>query len=810
MFVSLAVENTNYSFDMPFTYEVPEELVAITSIGKRVTVPFGNGNKTRVAIVLSECEYDGSGKVKRIVSVLDDRPVLSKEMIDLVFWMKSRYFCTLFDCVKLMLPAGISYKVKQVYTALKNDTQDLSEIQKSIVKLLNRNKNGFSSEELKQFYSFADISADIDFLLQNKYIITVDTAKRKIGDAGEKMVVAKESFNQKLTPKQQNVYDALLETGQVSVKELLYFTGSTIGIVKALHSKGAVDIFEVEVYRKPENLVRESNNLSKSDITLSFDQNSVFQSLVREYINGTKLVSLLHGVTGSGKTLVFLKLIDYVIKTGKQVILMVPEISLTPQTIDLFKEKFHDRIAVFHSKLSLGERLDEWKRADRGDCDIVIGTRSAVFAPLRKLGLIVIDEEQETSYKSETTPRYNAKEVARFRCLKENAFCVLSSATPSIESYYMAKCGKFGFHKLNYRFGKAQLPTVDLVDMNEEEVFSNKTDFSEVLKNELNENFINGKQSIILLNRRGYHTFARCKECKEVISCPNCSISLTLHSANDRLMCHYCGYSVASNAICPTCECAEIVFSGYGTQRAEESLQSVVPDAKILRIDADSTSAKYSLQKKFDSFAQGEFDIMVGTQMVAKGLNFPNVTLVGVLSVDQSLCNDDFRSSEKTFDLLTQVVGRSGRGESKGKAVIQTYIPENSYLKLASTQDYDSFYDMEIEYRKAMLYPPFVDLLLIVAVGENEQKVKQATELFLEKLSYEAEKQTEKLPLRILRPSPAAVTKAFGKFRYKMLIKCRNTAKTRELISKLLIDFAKNKEFFDITVYADSNPYTII
>ncbi|MFI3206465.1 MAG: primosomal protein N' [Clostridia bacterium] len=810
MFVKVAVENTNYSFDVPFTYQVPEELVQFAEVGKRVSVPFGRGNKTSIAMVLAICEEEENEKIKPIISFLDENVVLSKEMIELAFFMKSRYYCTLFDCIKLMLPAGISYKIKQVYILLDSGTQGLSDRQKKIIHLMSESKKNLSKEEIQTALDMGDISREINFLLANSHIKSQGITKRKTGDASEKIVVANKNFKGKLSPKQQEIYDTLLELGQLSLKELSYYTGISLAVIKALADKGGAEIFEQEVYRKPKNLKSGYDELQKSEIVLSKEQEEVFEKLKEDYENENLHTSLLYGVTGSGKTSVFLKLIDYVIERGKQVILMVPEIALTPQTIELFKTKYKDKTAIFHSALSVGERLDEWKRAQRGECDIVIGTRSAIFAPLKKLGLIVIDEEQEYTYKSEITPRYNAKDIAKFRSAYEKSFCLLCSATPSIESYYMAKNGKYSMHSLTKRYGVANLPKVKLIDMNEEEVFGNKTDISTGLKNALIENYESGKQSIILLNRRGYHTFARCGECHSVVTCPNCSISLTLHSANNRLMCHYCGHSVPIDLNCHECGSDKIVFSGYGTQRAEEALQGILPNANILRIDADSTSAKYSLEKKLDAFSSGEYDIMIGTQMVAKGLNFPNVTLVGVLSVDQSLCNDDFRSNEKTFDLLTQVVGRSGRGEHKGEAVIQTYMPENSYLRLASMQDYNAFYNMEISFRKAMLYPPFVDMLLIGLVGENEPKLRIASELFLKKLSQKAEEQTEKLPLRVLRPSPAAVAKIAGKYRYKIIIKNKNTKKFREIISELLIEFAKDREFSDVTVYADPNPYVVI
>lgn len=454
--------------------------------------------------------------------------------------------------------------------------------------------------------------------------------------------------------------------------------------------------------------------------------------------------------------------------------------------------------------------MDEWKRVRRGEASIVVGTRSAVFAPVQRLGLIVIDEEQEHTYKSESSPRYDAREVARYRCWKEGAFCLLSSATPSVETCRLAKEGKYGFHRLEARYGSAQMPRVDLVDMNFDGLPGNGHAVGETLASALTENYWQGKQSIVLLNRRGYHTFATCTSCHEPVKCPNCSISLTYHSVNHRLMCHYCGYSVPFSTQCPSCGSDSVSFRGLGTQRAEEQLQELLPEARILRVDTDSMAARFSLEKKLDQFARGEYDVMVGTQMVAKGLDFENVTLVGVLSADQSLYSDDFRSNERTFDLLTQVVGRAGRGKYPGTAIIQTYAPENPVLHFAAQQDYFGFYEQEIAYRQALLYPPFVDLLVVGFVGAQEQLTRAAAFAFLQLLEEIASGEYPELPLRVLRPSPAAVARIGGKYRYKIIIKCRNTPKLRQMASRLLTTFAGLREYQQVTAYADANPIRIL
>ena len=630
----------------------------------------------------------------------------------------------------------------------------------------------------------------------------------RVKDATSKMVRCIPGYEGKLTPRQRDVYQTLLDVGEASEKELCYFTGASASVVRALVEKGAAEAFEYEVYRRPDFFPEEEED--PDHLVLSPAQQQVLEELTGEYRNPEGCRSaLLYGITGSGKTSVFLKLIQRVRDEGKSVIVMVPEISLTSQTIRQFRRWFGDGIALLHSGLSLGERLDEWKRVRRGEASIVVGTRSAVFAPVNNLGLVVIDEEQEHTYQSESSPRYDAREVARYRCWKQGAFCLLSSATPSVETTRMAQEKKFGFHKLSDRFGQAVLPQVELVDMNQDAP-SGDASFGKTLARALKENFQEGRQSILLLNRRGYHTFATCQTCHEVVSCPHCSISLTYHSANGRLMCHYCGYSVPYSRHCPSCGSDTVTFRGAGTQKAEEQLQALLPEARVLRVDTDSVAAKYSLEKKLDQFAKGEYDVMVGTQMVAKGLDFENVTLVGVLSADQSLYSDDFRSNERTFDLLTQVVGRAGRGKYPGRAIIQTYAPENPVLHLAAQQDYFGFYRQEILFRQAMLYPPFVDILVIGFVGEKESLVKQGANAFLRDLGQLAREEYSDLPLRVLQPSPAAVAKVSNKYRYKLLVKCRNTPRLREMISRLLVQFASQREFQQVTAYADPNPYRIL
>lgn len=808
----VAVENTVYHFDKLFTYAVPDCLRGRVVPGVRVKVPFGTGNRERVGMVFSLEVGSGPG-VKEIRSALDKEPILSAEMLELALWIKNRYYCTLFEAVRLMIPTGLHFRLKDSFVLSPDfkdfDREAYTPVQWQIIMLLHTAGKSVPMESLSRQLGVAETSPDFRGLLEKGIVCKVNTAASRIRDAVSKMVRPVSDFTGKLTPRQRDVYQTLTDVGEVSEKELCYFTGASPSVIKALTDKGAAEVFEYEVYRRPEFF--DSGEWQVLEMKLSPSQQAVFDGLLRDYRNpkGNRC-ALLYGVTGSGKTSVFLKLIQSVRQEGRSVIVMVPEISLTGQTISRFRQTFGDNIAIFHSGLSLGERMDEWKRVKRGEAGIVIGTRSAVFAPVKDLGLIVIDEEQEHTYKSESSPRYDAREVARCRCWKNGAFCLLSSATPSIESCRLAKEGKYGFYKLEARFGEAHMPKVELVDMNLDGVPGDNYAIGNRLAQALTDNFRQGRQSIILLNRRGYHTFATCTSCHEVVSCPNCSISLTYHSANHRLMCHYCGYSVPFSTKCPSCGSETLSFRGLGTQKAEEQLQQLLPEAKILRVDTDSVTARFSLEEKLDQFARGEYDVMVGTQMVAKGLDFENVTLVGVLSADQTLYSDDFRSNERTFDLLTQVVGRAGRGKYPGTAVIQTYAPENPALRFAVDQDYFGFYEQEIAFRQALLYPPFADLLVIGFVGAQEARVREAAEAFVKQLGDLASREFSKLPLRVLRPSPAAVARVGGKYRYKLIVKCRNTQSLREMIEKLLTNFSGLRGFQQVTVYADLNPYHIM
>ncbi len=798
----VAVENTTYSFDKIFDYAVDKSLITDVEIGKRVMVPFGSGNRKRQALI-TELKNGDTSKLKSIISVLDKESVLTEEMVKLAVFMKDRYFCTYYDAVKTMLPAGINYNISTMYTAVKDkDTEGLGIDEQQIYNYLLTQKKPVKSDTLSQTLG---IKANIfDELVKKGYLRKSDEAFRKVGDAVLKMVAVNDDADLsevKLSEKQNRVLETLQTAGTASVKEICYYTGVTSSVVDTLVKKNLAYYYEDEIFRNDTN----NSILENKEIILTEQQDLAYQNLLKDYNNDTAKVSLLFGITGSGKTSVFLKLIERVVEDDRGVIVMVPEISLTPQFINIFKSKFGDDVAVFHSGLSLGERLDEYKRVLRGIAKIAIGTRSASFAPFKNLGLIIMDEEQEHTYKSESSPRYQARDIAKFRAAEHNALLLLSSATPDIESYYNAQTGRYSFNKLSKRYGKAILPDVRIVDMNEEVAEGNTTLFSKELLTRLEENISKGEQSILLLNRRGHNTFAVCSNCRETVTCPHCSISLTYHSANNKLMCHYCGYSMNFVSECPSCHSKSLRFGGAGTQKIEQQLIDLLPEARVLRLDADSTMRKSSHERYLNAFSNGDYDILIGTQMVAKGLDFPKVTLVGVLNPDSMLYADDYRSYERTFSLLTQVVGRSGRGDKKGIALIQTFTPENNVISMAAAQDYERFYNNEIKIRQAMLYPPFADICMVGFVSDNHISVLKSSNDFMKRLVDKAKASYSDIPLRVLGPSPASIAKVSNKYRFKLIVKCRNSRRFRKLLSETLLEYNSIKENKNTTAYIDMN-----
>lgn len=806
----VAVEGLAFYFDAPYTYLIPEKLYGRVVPGVRVLLPFGNGNRKKQGLVLRVeplCEASRI-KLKPVSAVLDEAPLFSSELLKLTEWLSDNTFCSLFDAAKAMLPSGISLDIVTSFIADETVTEEkLQKLSLDERRIYDYLAGGCAFVKKDKLLSTLSLPADskLPEKLVKAGILTSNTdSKRRVGDLTVKnarlsvSVERAEELLPSLTSKQKSVVKLLLDIGCASVKEMCYFTGVTQAVPAALEKKGIIELFDSEVYRAPS---QSDAVASVASPELTNEQAKAFLRLFDLYSAHKPAVSLLYGVTGSGKTQVFLKLIEKVINDGRGVIVMVPEIALTPQTLNIFYAHFGESVAVFHSALSAGERLDEWKRVKNGKAKIAIGTRSAVFAPFSNLGLIVIDEEQEHTYKSEMSPRYHARDVAKFRCAYNDALLVLSSATPSLESYKNALDGKYSLVKLTKRYGNAVLPEVETVDMT-----GSSSVIGPQLYKAVSDCISNKKQAILLMNRRGFNTFAVCEQCKTVLSCPNCSIPLTYHKANNRLMCHYCGYSREYTATCPECHGNSVKYSGVGTQLIEDEIERMFPTAKVLRMDADTTMSRYSYAKNLTAFKNGEYDIMLGTQMVAKGLDFPNVTLVGIISIDGQLFNDDFRSSERAFDLLTQVIGRSGRGNAFGKALIQTVLPENEIIMLSAKQDYDAFYNMEIAVRKAMLYPPFCDICVLCFTSDSFSSSLSGASAFIELIKNRVADDFSDVKLLVMGPITPRYSKINNKYRQNVMVKCKNNKRFRKLISELLKAFMKDSKNGGVSVIADINP----
>lgn len=802
-----AVSGTAYSFDKLFSYVVPEKFCGKIACGCRVLVPFGGGNKRRIGIVMKLVEGLDE-KLKKLVSLIDDKPVLSEELIQLAFYLREQTFCTYFDAARIMLPPAMSVTFRERFSVAKNfwGINELSEKGAELLAEINSSKTDINN--LLEDFIVENGRTVVDELCDAGAIISDNIFRQNVGDATVKMVRLTDEFISepelfKLTPKQKKVSDFLLEYGSAAEKEAAYMCGVTVAVVKRLVVNGAAEEYEAETLRA----VYDGTELrcDPDSITLSDEQQAAHDAVLARIFEKKPSAFLLHGVTGSGKTSVFEKLISDTIKIGRQVIMLVPEIGLTPQILRRFRSLFGERVAVIHSGLSLGQRLDEYKRIKRGDADIVIGTRSAIFAPCSNIGLIIMDEEGERSYKSDSSPRYTTHDAAKQRCIYHNATLLLASATPSVESYYLAEKGVYRLLEMKKRYHSNSLPNVRIVDMNIERSEGNAAEFSRELSEEINLNLRNGEQTILLLNRRGFHTIISCCDCYQPVYCPNCSVPLTYHKKNNKMMCHYCGFVSEPITKCPSCGSERLKKMGFGTQKLEEELKIFFPSARVLRMDADTIFSRYSYEKNFSAFRNGEYDIMIGTQMIGKGLDFPNVTLVGVLSVDKALYAGDFRSYERTFSLITQVVGRGGRGIRNGRAVLQTFIPDHYIMNLAAAQDYKGFYKEEIAIRRAMIFPPLCDMCIFCFSAIDEISVKNGADSVLSLMNEKLRMLQPKTPVRVLGPVKCSYGKIGGKFRYRIIMKCKNTVEIRSFISEVLIESSKLKEMKKVALYADMN-----
>jgi len=805
----IAVYNIAYTADRPFSYLIPEDMYEAAVCGVRVIVPFGRGGRKRVGLILSVADEVPSMKLKSVLSVVDREPVVSPEMMRMILWLKENTFCTFYEALRTILPSGMNISINEKYSFCEDaDFTGLTEEESNLAGFL---KNAASEREFDELLESSSENGKrqvIESLVSKGVIRRVSETSQRVKDKTMRMIKLSEAYANepgmfRLTPKQKQVINLLGENGSASVKEVCYICSVTEAVVKNLVKNGACEEFSVPDYRLPGEEKYEPDALGK--IVLSEAQNRVFSRVSEVISEGRPHCFLLHGVTGSGKTSVFIKLIEKTLSEGKTAMLLIPEISLTPQIVENFCRLFGGTVSVIHSNLSLGQRLEEYRRIEAGLSKIVVGTRSAVFAPLENIGLIIMDEEGERSYKSDSAPRYTTSAVAKERCRTHGAVLLLGSATPSVESYYYARKGVYELLELTERFNKSELPHVEIVDMNAERANGNTSEFSEVLVHEIKHNLEAGEQTILLLNRRGYHTVISCAGCSSPVYCPNCSIPYTYHKANDSLVCHYCGSIAELPEKCP--ECGGTVFKqmGFGTQKMEEQLEALFPDARILRMDADTTFSRYAYEKNFKDFADKKYDIMVGTQMIGKGLDFPDVTLVGIVTADKSLFSGDFRSYERTFSLITQVAGRSGRGGKKGRAYLQTFMPDHYVLGLAAAQNYAGFYEEEIALRKTLIFPPVCDICVIGISSVSDAAAAAASAVTLKIIKDVIKSEQIKFPLRVLGPVQSGIAKMNGKYRYRLILKCKNNKETRSFIRRVLLKTAEYREYSNVNIYADMN-----
>ena len=742
--VGVAVSNATFHFDKLYTYAVMPDQQDTVRLGSMVLVPFGRGSRARMGVVLACDAEPESAKLKFLFDVAPASACLTPELLRLVHFLKERTFCTYYEAVKAVIPYGAQYK--------------------------------------------PTVAEDgVTPVLQKQLVRHTENAYKLVG-----------TLPPKPRPTAKQLAAVALLAGGERTLSALEEKGISRAVLDNLCAKGVLECSKVN---KSIDLYS-SIPLKNEPILLTEEQQAAYDALLPGLEDAAPHSALLYGVTGSGKTLVFLKLIEHCLQMGRRALVLVPEISLTPQMILRLKSQFGKRVAVQHSALNHTERLLQWQMIQDGGADIVVGTRSAIFSPLENIGLVIIDEEQEHTYRSESAPRYSAHEVARQRAAENGALLLLASATPSTESYYAAQHGRTQLVRLTKRYGGNPLPKVQIVDMRAELASGNPREISLAMEDAIRHNLEAGKQTILLLNRRGYQTVAQCEDCREVLKCPKCSVPMVYHKSAHKLLCHYCGSQLEPPpARCPACG-GKLQYRGFGTQKAEEELAKLFPEARILRMDQDTTAAKDAHEKLLAKFARHEYDIMVGTQMVAKGLDFEDVTLVGVLGIDSLLFAQGFRAYETVFSLVTQVVGRSGRAKDPGFAIIQTTDPDNPVLNLAAAQDYDAFFEQEIAYRKLGLYPPFCGLCVVGFAGPKESEVARASARFAALLGRQAAKQPD-LPLRVLGPTPGSIEKINDSYRYKLTVKCRNDRRFRDLIRETLTLYEQEKLPGKATVVVD-------
>lgn len=733
-----------------FDYNIPETMVYKAMVGSRVFVQFGNRKQLEEGFIIGIKE-SSEFKLKSIEKIVNENG-LTEEKVELAKWMARRYFCNISECIKLMLPPGTTTKIIE-----------------------NRIK-----EKNENFVTIID-----------EEVVESDIEEDKFKSA-----------------KQVRILKFLLDNGETNLADLLLFTDTTRDAVKALEKKNYITIEKKHVERNPffHKVERQSKKLEFTE-----EQQNAYNEISDKMDKNKYEEYLIYGVTGSGKTEIYLQLIEKALNNNKTSIMLVPEISLTPQTVDRFIARFgEENIAVLHSKLSIGERFDQWNKIKSGQAKIVIGARSAIFAPVQNLGIIIIDEEHDSSYKSESTPRYNAKDVARYLCYESNIPLVLGSATPDTGSLYRTMKKQSVLLRLNKRANNAKLPEIEVVDLREELSKKNKSMLSEKLQESIKENLENKKQTILFLNRRGFSTFVMCRDCGYTAKCKNCDITLTYHKSTNKLKCHYCGYETKVITKCPECGSENIRYFGTGTQKLESEINTLFPEAKTIRMDVDTVTKKNSHEKILTDFKENKANILIGTQMVVKGHHFPNVTLVGVIAADGSLNMNDYRANEITFQILTQVAGRAGRGEDAGKVIIQTYNPDNFTIECVKQQNEEMFYNTEMRLRKQLKYPPFCDIIVIGVSSKDEQitmKVAQSLHKYLKDRV-----ENENIGIMLYKALPAPIDKIKNKYRWRILIKCKFGEDIIDLMNNTMekaqtIKYCKNG---DANISIDVNPTNMI
>ena len=816
MIARVAVSSVPFAADKLYTYLVPEELMASAAEGKRVLIPFGRGNRRSEGFLIELSREECTVPLKPLGTVLDAAPLLDSKDIRLVRWMKARYFCTYYDALKTLLPGGVWLQSREVWrladtvsaeTALASAAPD--SLEENLLRAI-LSANGLDRAALDALGG--DKTGRTLRLLEQSGLLTCETTiKQRLGDKTMRMVslcVSAEDALAAVEPKRRSapvryaVIALLIREGTLSTQEIGYYTGATMQTLRGLKKSGLVEFSEQEVLRVS---TVGADTGESAFVTLNEEQRSAFEGLSALLGREGGAAALLYGVTASGKTQVYRKLIEETLARGRTAMLLVPEIALTPQMMRKFSAQFGSSVVMLHSGLPLTERYDQWKRIRRGEVRVVLGTRSAVFAPLPELGLIILDEEQEGSYQSENPPRYHARDIAQFRCAQHSALMLLGSATPTVETSYYAKQGRYEVFPLYRRYNELPLPKVLIADMKDELRQGNETSIGQALRAELEKNIERGEQSILFLNRRGSARLLLCGECGYVPQCPRCSVPMTYHSANERLMCHYCGHSEPVLERCS--ECGGLMKRvGAGTQKVEQELHDLFPEAQVLRMDADTVGAAGSHEALLREFEEKKIPILLGTQMVAKGLDFENVTLVGVLDADLSLYAQNYHAAERTYSLLAQVVGRAGRGERAGRAVIQTYHPENEVIRAAADQDYGAFYRSELRLRRLRRYPPFADLYTLTITGSEEHRVIAAACALRDALRHESEKEPLRtLETEVLGPAGAPVVKVNNRYRYCVYLCARSDASLRRIVSDYLRAFYARKENRGLDIFADCN-----